>query len=84
MTALRRSRRRELGSTGLDCAASSGSAARPSATCIASCADEDAGAAVRESFAAGVRYFDTAPFYGFGLSEAAARPGVAVARSLCR
>ena len=32
-------------------------------------ADEDALGAVHESFAAGVRYFDTAPFYGFGLSE---------------
>jgi D-threo-aldose 1-dehydrogenase len=31
--------------------------------------DEDASAAVTESFATGVRYFDTAPFYGFGLSE---------------
>jgi len=31
--------------------------------------DEDASAAVVESFTAGVRYFDTAPFYGFGLSE---------------
>ena len=31
--------------------------------------DEDASAAVTESFASGVRYFDTAPFYGFGLSE---------------
>lgn len=31
--------------------------------------EEDASAAVRESYAAGVRYFDTAPFYGFGLSE---------------
>jgi D-threo-aldose 1-dehydrogenase len=31
--------------------------------------DEDAAAAVTESFATGVRYFDTAPFYGFGLSE---------------
>lgn len=31
--------------------------------------DEDATAAVQASFAAGVRYFDTAPFYGFGLSE---------------
>ena len=31
--------------------------------------DEDAAAAVTESFASGVRYFDTAPFYGFGLSE---------------
>jgi D-threo-aldose 1-dehydrogenase len=32
---------------------------------------EDAQAidAVRESFASGVRYFDTAPYYGFGLSE---------------
>ena len=32
-------------------------------------AEEDAVAAVHESFASGVRYFDTAPFYGFGLSE---------------
>lgn len=31
--------------------------------------DADAGDAVHESFAGGVRYFDTAPFYGFGLSE---------------
>ena len=31
--------------------------------------DDDATAAVRESFASGIRYFDTAPFYGFGLSE---------------
>jgi D-threo-aldose 1-dehydrogenase len=31
--------------------------------------DEDAAAAVTESFTSGVRYFDTAPFYGFGLSE---------------
>jgi D-threo-aldose 1-dehydrogenase len=31
--------------------------------------DGDAQAAVRASFASGVRYFDTAPFYGFGLSE---------------
>jgi D-threo-aldose 1-dehydrogenase len=31
--------------------------------------EEDAAAAVRESYASGVRYFDTAPFYGFGLSE---------------
>jgi D-threo-aldose 1-dehydrogenase len=31
--------------------------------------DGEARAAVRESFDAGVRYFDTAPFYGFGLSE---------------
>jgi len=31
--------------------------------------DADAAAAVTESYASGVRYFDTAPFYGFGLSE---------------
>jgi D-threo-aldose 1-dehydrogenase len=31
--------------------------------------EADAIAAVRESYASGVRYFDTAPFYGFGLSE---------------
>ncbi|MEO8064180.1 MAG: aldo/keto reductase [Pseudomonadota bacterium] len=31
--------------------------------------EDDAIAAVHESFASGVRYFDTAPFYGFGLSE---------------
>jgi D-threo-aldose 1-dehydrogenase len=31
--------------------------------------DSEALAAVRESFDSGVRYFDTAPFYGFGLSE---------------
>lgn len=32
-------------------------------------ADQDALGAVRASFESGVRYFDTAPFYGFGLSE---------------
>ena len=31
--------------------------------------DDTAAAAVRESYVSGVRYFDTAPFYGFGLSE---------------
>jgi D-threo-aldose 1-dehydrogenase len=31
--------------------------------------DADAAEAVSESLAGGVRYFDTAPFYGFGLSE---------------
>ena len=31
--------------------------------------DADAADAVHEAFAGGVRYFDTAPFYGFGLSE---------------
>ncbi len=31
--------------------------------------EDEAREAVEESLAAGVRYFDTAPFYGFGLSE---------------
>jgi D-threo-aldose 1-dehydrogenase len=60
--------RRELGRTGLEVSvlgfggAGIGNLYRP-------LRDEDALDAVRESFAAGVRYFDTAPFYGFGLSE---------------
>jgi D-threo-aldose 1-dehydrogenase len=60
--------RRELGRTGLEiCTLGFGGAGignlyRP--------LDEAAAVeAVRESFAAGVRYFDTAPYYGFGLSE---------------
>ena len=32
-------------------------------------AEADAREAVGEAFAAGVRYFDTAPYYGYGLSE---------------
>jgi len=39
--------------------------------------DEDALAAVRTAYASGVRLFDTAPFYGFGLSES--RLGTALA-----
>ena len=59
---------RELGTTGLElCTLGFGGAAI--GNLYRELADEDAGAAVRESFTAGVRYFDTAPFYGFGLSE---------------
>ncbi len=60
--------RRPVGATGLEVSvlgfgsAGIGNLYRP-------LADADASAAVRDSFAAGVRYFDTAPFYGFGLSE---------------
>jgi D-threo-aldose 1-dehydrogenase len=60
--------RRPVGATGLEVSvlgfgsAGIGNLYRP-------LSDEDAAAAVHESFAAGVRYFDTAPFYGFGLSE---------------
>jgi D-threo-aldose 1-dehydrogenase len=41
--------------------------------------EQDAAAAVTESYASGVRYFDTAPFYGFGLSEL--RLGAALRRA---
>ena len=59
---------RELGATGLElCTLGFGGAAI--GNLYRELRDEDAGAAVRESFTAGVRYFDTAPFYGFGLSE---------------
>jgi D-threo-aldose 1-dehydrogenase len=60
--------RRELGRTGLElCTLGFGGAAI--GNLYRELTDEDAGEAVRDSFAAGVRYFDTAPFYGFGLSE---------------
>jgi len=59
---------RELGKTGLPvCTLGFGGAAI--GNLYRELSDEDASAAVRDSFAAGVRYFDTAPFYGFGLSE---------------
>jgi D-threo-aldose 1-dehydrogenase len=60
--------RRELGKTGLElCTLGFGGAAI--GNLYRELSDENAGEAVREAFAAGVRYFDTAPFYGFGLSE---------------
>jgi D-threo-aldose 1-dehydrogenase len=59
---------RELGKTGLElCTLGFGGAAIGNLYRVLS--DEDASAAVHESFTAGIRYFDTAPFYGFGLSE---------------
>jgi D-threo-aldose 1-dehydrogenase len=59
---------RALGSTGLElCTLGFGGAAI--GNLYRELPDEDAGAAVHESFTAGIRYFDTAPFYGFGLSE---------------
>ena len=60
--------RRELGNTGLE-VSELGFGGAAIGNLYRELADEDASAAVRESFAAGVRYFDTAPFYGFGLSE---------------
>jgi D-threo-aldose 1-dehydrogenase len=60
--------RRELGRTGLEvCTLGFGGAGIGNLYRVLG--EADAEAAVRESFAAGVRYFDTAPFYGFGLSE---------------
>ena len=60
--------RRELGTTGLEVSVL-GFGGAGIGNLYRELADEDALAAVRESFASGVRYFDTAPFYGFGLSE---------------
>ena len=60
--------RREIGSTGLEvCTLGFGCAGIGNLYRVLE--DEAAEAAVRESFAAGVRYFDTAPYYGFGLGE---------------
>ena len=60
--------RRELGSTGVSIT-TLGFGGAGIGNLYRQLADADAVDAVRESFAAGVRYFDTAPFYGFGLSE---------------
>ena len=59
---------RELGKTGLEVSVL-GFGAAGIGNLYRELAEEEALAAVHESFAAGVRYFDTAPFYGFGLSE---------------
>ncbi len=60
--------RRELGATGL-AVTTLGFGGAGIGNLYRELADADALAAVQESFASGVRYFDTAPFYGFGLSE---------------
>ena len=60
--------RRELGSTGVS-VTTLGFGGAGIGNLYRQLPDADAVDAVRESFAAGVRYFDTAPFYGFGLSE---------------
>jgi D-threo-aldose 1-dehydrogenase len=60
--------RRKIGRTDLEvCALGFGGAGLGNLYRVIS--DADASEAVHESFAGGVRYFDTAPFYGFGLSE---------------
>ena len=60
--------RRELGTTGLAVSAL-GFGGAAIGNLYRELSDEDAQGAVSSSFASGVRYFDTAPFYGFGLSE---------------
>lgn len=60
--------RRELGRTGL-AVSTLGFGGAAIGNLYRELSEDDARAAVRESFASGVRYFDTAPFYGFGLSE---------------
>jgi D-threo-aldose 1-dehydrogenase len=60
--------RREIGRTGLEVSVL-GFGGAGLGNLYREVPDADAADAVRESFAAGVRYFDTAPFYGFGLSE---------------
>ena len=74
-------KRRELGRTGLE-VSELGFGGAAIGNLYRELADDDAGAAVRESFAAGVRYFDTAPFYGFGLERSAARPALHGAQTL--
>jgi len=60
--------RRELGSTGVS-VTTLGFGGAGIGNLYRQLPDADAVDAVRESFTSGVRYFDTAPFYGFGLSE---------------
>ena len=60
--------RREIGRTGLSVSAL-GFGSAGLGNLFREISDDDARAAVLESYASGVRYFDTAPFYGFGLSE---------------
>jgi len=60
--------RRELGSTGVS-VSTLGFGGAGIGNLYRQLPDADAVDAVRESFTSGVRYFDTAPFYGFGLSE---------------
>lgn len=59
---------RELGATGLSLS-TLGFGGAAIGNLYRELREDDAGSAVRDAFTAGVRYFDTAPFYGFGLSE---------------
>jgi len=71
--------RRELGNTGLEVSVL-GFGGAGIGNLYRELGDDDAIGAVRESFESGVRYFDTAPFYGFGLSEIRIGAGLAGAQ----
>jgi D-threo-aldose 1-dehydrogenase len=82
--------RRTIGRTGLEVTAL-GFGSAPLGNLYRELSDDDARDAVHESFASGVRYFDTAPFYGFGLSElrigaalAAAQPAPVISTKVGR
>jgi D-threo-aldose 1-dehydrogenase len=59
---------KQIGPAGLSLSAL-GFGAAPIGNLYAPVAEDDAQAAVQEAYATGIRYFDTAPFYGYGLSE---------------
>ncbi len=60
--------RRNIGQAGLQ-VGPLGFGGAPLGNLLAPVSDADAQAALATSWASGCRYFDTAPFYGFGLSE---------------
>ncbi|HEX6396235.1 MAG TPA: aldo/keto reductase [Steroidobacteraceae bacterium] len=70
---------RELGKTGLEVSVL-GFGGAGIGNLYRELGDDDAIGAVRASFDGGVRYFDTAPFYGFGLSELRVGAGLAGAQ----
>ena len=59
---------RQIGNTGVTLT-SFGLGGGPFGNLFAPVADEDLDACIDAAYAAGVRYFDTSPYYGFGFSE---------------
>ncbi|MEA5126440.1 aldo/keto reductase [Xanthomonas floridensis] len=68
--------RQQIGSTGVQLS-SLGFGAAPIGNLYAEVAEEAALAAVAAAIDAGIRHFDTAPYYGYGLSEARLGRGLA-------
>ena len=60
--------RRPLGRSGLEVTVL-GFGGVPLGNLYRTCTDEEATATVRAAYDAGIRLFDTAPLYGFGMSE---------------